>query len=126
MVNFTVQSLILCENDSSNFWFVDLCALQLASNKKAFKLNRKNAVLYVILVKGLAGNTFSRFMQIAGIMASLLSVARACSNIFIIGQGSLKVVISVYPYLQKTPNFSRFYKKLGPFYKKLRCDKFGN
>jgi len=41
-------------------------------------------------------------------------------------QGSLKVVISVYPYLQKTPNFSRFYKKLGPFYKKLRCDKFGN
>ena len=23
-------------------------------------------------------------------------------------------------------NFSRFYKKLGPFYKKLRCDKFGN
>ena len=43
-----------------------------------------------------------------------------------IKQGSLKVVISVYPYLQKTPNFSRFYKKLGPLYKKLRCDKFGN
>ena len=43
-----------------------------------------------------------------------------------VSQGSLKVVISVYPYLQKTPNFSRFYKKLGPFYKKLRCDKFGN
>ena len=42
-------------------------------------------MLYVILVKGLAGNTFSRFMQIAGIMVSLLSVARACSNIFIIG-----------------------------------------
>ena len=41
-------------------------------------------------------------------------------------QGSLKVVISVYPYLQKTLNFSRFYKKLGPFYKKLRCDKLGN
>ena len=53
--------------------------------KKLFKLNRKNAVLYVILVKGLAGNAFSRFMQIAGIMVSLLSVARACSNIFIIG-----------------------------------------
>ena len=41
-------------------------------------------------------------------------------------QGSLKVLISVYPYLEKTPNFSKFYKKLGPFYKKLRCDKFGN
>ena len=41
-------------------------------------------------------------------------------------QGSLKVIISVYPYLQKTPNLSRFYKKLGPSYKKLRCDKFGN
>ena len=41
-------------------------------------------------------------------------------------QGSLKVVISVYPYLQNTPNFSRCYKKLGPFYKKLKCDKFGN
>ena len=41
-------------------------------------------------------------------------------------QGSLKVLISIYPYLEKTPNFSRFYKKLGPFYKKLRCDKFGN
>ena len=26
----------------------------------------------------------------------------------------------------KNSNFSRFYKKLGPFYKKLRCDKFGN
>ena len=26
----------------------------------------------------------------------------------------------------KYSNFSRFYKKLGPFYKKLRCDKFGN
>ena len=41
-------------------------------------------------------------------------------------QGSQKVVISIYPYLENTPNFSRFYKKLGPFYKKLRCDKFGN
>ena len=47
-------------------------------------------------------------------------------NLVFVFQGSLKVVISVYPYLQKTPNFSRFYKKLGPFYKKLRCDKFGN
>ena len=28
--------------------------------------------------------------------------------------------------LIKYSNFSRFYKKLGPFYKKLRCDKFGN
>ena len=26
----------------------------------------------------------------------------------------------------KYSNFSGFYKKLGPFYKKLRCDKFGN
>ena len=26
----------------------------------------------------------------------------------------------------KYSNFSRFYKKLGPFYKKLWCDKFGN
>ena len=39
--------------------------------------------------------------------------------------------VSILPYLgisipRKTPNFSRFYKKLGPFYKKLRCDKFGN
>ena len=28
--------------------------------------------------------------------------------------------------LIKYSNFSGFYKKLGPFYKKLRCDKFGN
>ena len=41
-------------------------------------------MLYVVLVKGLAGNTFSRFMQIAGILASLLSVARTCSENFII------------------------------------------
>ena len=27
-------------------------------------------------------------------------------------------LISVYPYLEKTPNFNIFYKKLGPFYKK--------
>jgi len=26
----------------------------------------------------------------------------------------------------KYSNFSRFYKKKGPFYKKFRCDKFGN
>ena len=26
----------------------------------------------------------------------------------------------------KYSNFSRFYKKMGPFYKKFRCDKFGN
>ena len=26
----------------------------------------------------------------------------------------------------KYSNFSRFYKKMGPFYKKIRCDKFGN
>ena len=51
---------------------------------------------------------------------------RSLPNHLLSNQGSLKVVISVYPYLQKTPNFSRFYKKLGPFYKKLRCDKFGN
>ena len=42
-------------------------------------------MLYVVLVKGLAGNTFSRIMQIAGILASLLSVARTCSDYFIIG-----------------------------------------
>jgi len=47
-------------------------------------------------------------------------------GILFLAQGSLKVLISIYPYLEKTPNFSRFYKKLGPFYKKLRCDKFGN
>ena len=41
-------------------------------------------MLYVVLVKGLAGNTFSRFMQIAGILASLLSVAWTCSDGFII------------------------------------------
>ena len=41
-------------------------------------------------------------------------------------QGSLFFLISIYPYLEKTPNFRRFYKKLGPFYKKLRCNKFGN
>ena len=40
-------------------------------------------------------------------------------------QGSLLLVISVYPYW-KYSNFRRFYKKLGPFYKKIRCDKFGN
>ena len=28
--------------------------------------------------------------------------------------------------LMKYSNFSRFYKKMGPFYKKFRCDKFGN
>ena len=28
--------------------------------------------------------------------------------------------------LIKYSNFSRFYKKMGPFYKKFRCDKFGN
>ena len=28
--------------------------------------------------------------------------------------------------LLKYSNFNRFYKKMGPFYKKLRCDKFGN
>ena len=33
--------------------------------------------------------------------------------VVIVVQGSLKVVISVYPYLEKTPNFSRFYKKTG-------------
>ena len=27
--------------------------------------------------------------------------------------------------LIKYSNFSRFYKKMGPFYKKFRCDKFG-
>ena len=32
-------------------------------------------------------------------------------------QGSLFFLISVYPYLEKTPNFNRFYKKLGQFYK---------
>ena len=26
----------------------------------------------------------------------------------------------------KYSNFSRFYKKMGQFYKKFRCDKFGN
>ena len=53
--------------------------------KKLFKTKMKNnAVLYVVLVKGLAGNTFSRFMQIAGILTSLLSVARTCSDWFII------------------------------------------
>ena len=26
----------------------------------------------------------------------------------------------------KYSNFNRFYKKMGPFHKKLRCDKFGN
>ena len=26
----------------------------------------------------------------------------------------------------KYSNFSRFYKRMGPFYKKFRCDKFGN
>ena len=53
--------------------------------KKLFKTKMKNnAVLYVVLVKGLAGNTFSRFMQIAGILTSLLSVARTCSDYFII------------------------------------------
>ena len=41
-------------------------------------------MLYVVLVKGLAGNTFSRFMQIAGILTSLFSVARTCSDDFII------------------------------------------
>jgi len=43
-------------------------------------------------------------------------------------QGSLKVVISIYvSKLIKYSNFSRFHKKLGPFYKKkLRCDKFCN
>ena len=41
-------------------------------------------MLYVVLVKGLAGNTFSRFMQIAGILASMFSVARTCSDWFII------------------------------------------
>ena len=46
--------------------------------------NKNNAVFYVVLVKGLAGNTFSRFMQIAGILASLFSVARTCSDDFII------------------------------------------
>ena len=28
--------------------------------------------------------------------------------------------------LIKHSNFNRFYKKLGPFYKKLRCEKFSN
>ena len=42
-------------------------------------------MLYVVLVKGLASNTFSRFMQIAGILASLLSVAGTCCDWFIIG-----------------------------------------
>ena len=42
-------------------------------------------------------------------------------------QGSLFFLISVYPYLEKTPNFNRFYKKTGSILqKKLRCDKFGN
>ena len=35
----------------------------------------------------------------------------------LVKQGSLKVVISVYPYLEKTPNFSRFYKKRVHFIK---------
>ena len=28
--------------------------------------------------------------------------------------------------LIKNAIFSRFYKKMGPFYKKIRCDEFGN
>ena len=52
--------------------------------KKLFKTKIKdNAVLYVVLVKGLANNTFSRFMQIADILTSLLSVARTCTDWFI-------------------------------------------
>ena len=40
-------------------------------------------------------------------------------------QGSLFFVISIYPYWLNTPHFSWFYKKLGPFYKKLESDKIG-
>ena len=38
---------------------------------------------------------------------------------------SILCYISIF-ILIKYSNFYRFYKKLGPFYKKLRCDKFGN
>ena len=45
--------------------------------------------------------------------------------LLVIGRGPILRYISI-SILIKYSNFSRFYKKLGPFYKKLRCDKFGN
>ena len=38
------------------------------------------AVLYVILATGLSSNLFSRFFQITGILASLVSISKACSE----------------------------------------------
>ena len=70
---------------------------------------------------------FRGILKLSGrVNQASLKLCAGFSNTVCWTQGSLKVVISVYPYLQKTPNFSRFYKKLGPFYKKLRCDKLGN
>ena len=41
-------------------------------------------------------------------------------------QGSQKVVILVFSLPIKYSHFSKFYKKMDPFYKKFRCDKFCN
>ncbi len=54
----------------------------------------------------------------------------SCFNLILMGNDS-DAGVSILRYIGisipiKYSNFSRFYKKLGPFYKKLRCDKFGN
>ena len=52
-------------------------------------------------------------------------------NIFRYGKELLRTGVSKSRYFARSiaikySNFSRFYKKMGPFYKKFRCDKFGN
>ena len=53
------------------------------------------------------------------------------ATILAIRMGARVAGVSILRYISisiliKYSNFSGFYKKLGPFYKKLRCDKFGN
>ena len=45
---------------------------------------------YVVLVTGLSSNSLSRFMQIAGILASLVSVAKTCMEFHIYTSFNLK------------------------------------
>ena len=55
---------------------------------------------------------------------SLLTVLEQNGRLLTAGVSILRYIGISIPI--KYSNFSGFYKKLGPFYKKLRCDKFGN
>ena len=97
--------------------------LRLTPNKGRESLYENNILEYIAAELEEVATDQAAYKSMNGTLAQSKLVRE---SLVATSQGSLKVVISVYPYLQKTPNFSRFYKKLGPFYKKLRCDKLGN